>query len=80
MHAYPDFVYWRSGILVITKRMVGIALTLLGLAIAGATLAVDLVGAGKWGGLGPAQQVAIVVGAALSLIGLSLIPLGDRPA
>jgi hypothetical protein len=66
--------------LVITKRIVGIALTLLGLAMAGATMAVDLIGAGKWGGLGPAQQLAIVVGAALSLIGLSLIPLGDRPA
>ena len=66
--------------MVITKRMAGIALMLLGMAIAGATLAVDLIGAGKWGGLGPAQQLAIVVGAALSFIGLSLIPLGDRPA
>jgi hypothetical protein len=67
-------------VLAITKRMVGIALALSGLAMVGGTLAVDLVGAGKWGNLGPAQQLAIVVGAAVSLVGLSLIPLGDKPA
>ena len=66
--------------MVITKRMVGVALFLLGLAIVGGTVAVDLVGAGKWGSLGPAQQIAIVVGAVVSLVGLSLLPLGDRPA
>ena len=64
----------------ITKRLVGIALALLGLAMAGGAVAVDLVGAGKWNGLGPAQQAAIVVGAVVCLVGLSLIPLGDRPA
>jgi hypothetical protein len=79
-HTVGDSAHNRRGVLVITKRMVGIALALLGLAIAGATLAVDLIGAGKWGGLGPAQQVALVVGVALSLTGLSLIPLGDRSA
>ena len=64
----------------ITKRMVGIALALLGLAAIGGTIAVDLLNAGKWSGLGPAQQLAIAVGLTLSLVGLSLIPLGDRPA
>ena len=64
----------------ITKRMVGIALALLGLAVIGATVAVDLVGAGRWRGLGPAQKLAMAVGLAASLVGLSLIPLGDRPA
>ncbi len=63
-----------------TKRMVGIALLLLGLAIAGGTVAVDWVGAGRWGGLGPAQQLALIVGGIVALTGLSLIPLGDRPA
>ena len=60
--------------------MVGIALALLGLVVIGGTVAVDLLEAGKWGGLGPAQQLAIAVGLLLSLVGLSLIPLGDRPA
>lgn len=64
----------------ISKRIVGIALALFGLALIGGTLGVDLLGAGKWGGLGPAQQLAIVVGLVISLVGLSLIPLGDRPA
>jgi hypothetical protein len=64
----------------ITKRMVGIALSLFGLAIVGGTLGVDLIGAGKWSGLGPAQQLALVVGLGVALVGLTLIPLGNRPA
>jgi hypothetical protein len=64
----------------ITKRMVGIALVLLGIGAIGGTVAVDLLGAGKSGGLGPAQQLAVTVGFTVSLVGLSLIPLGDRPA
>ena len=64
----------------ITKRMVGLALTALGLLMAIGTVAVDWVGAGKWGGLGPAQQVALLVGRGVFVVGLSLIPLGDRPA
>ncbi len=64
----------------ITKRMVGFALILLGLLVAGGTVAVDLIGAGKWGGFGPAQQLAFSVGLGASIIGLSLIPLGNRPA
>ena len=64
----------------ITKRVVGIALVFLGLVAIGGTVAVDLLGAGKWSGLGPAQQLAATVGFIVSLIGFSLIPLGDRPA
>jgi lipopolysaccharide export LptBFGC system permease protein LptF len=60
--------------------MVGVALALLGPAIVSGTLAVDLVGAGKWDSLGPAQQLAIFVGAAAFVVGLSLLPLGNRPA
>lgn len=64
----------------ITKRMVGIVLVLLGMVIVGATIAVDVFGAGKWEGLGPAQRLAVVVGISVSLMGLTLIPLGNRPA
>jgi hypothetical protein len=60
--------------------MVGIALALLGLGAIGGTVAVDLLGAGRGSGLGPAQQLAVTVGLIVSLVGLSLIPLGDRPA
>ena len=64
----------------ITKRMVGIGLGILGLAMAGGAVAVDVVGAGKWNGLGPAQRLAIFVGLSVALVGLSLIPLGKKPA
>jgi hypothetical protein len=66
--------------ILITKRMVGLALALFGLAIVGGAAVVDLAGAGKWNGLGPAQQQAIAAGVFVILVGLSLIPLGDRPA
>jgi hypothetical protein len=64
----------------ITKRMIGITLALFGLVIIGGTLGVDLIEAGKWSGLGPAQQLAIVVGLGVAFVGITLIPLGNRPA
>jgi hypothetical protein len=60
--------------------MVGISLTLLSIFIAVAVIAVDAVGAGKWGGLGPAQMLALRAVLVVLLVGLSLVPLGDRPA
>ena len=64
----------------ITKRMVGIALALLGSAIVIGTFAVDAIGAGKWQGLGPAQKLTLAGGLTVALVGLSLIPLGNRAA
>jgi hypothetical protein len=66
--------------ILITKRMVGIALGAIGLLICVGVMAVDVIGAGKSSGLGPAQQLAIEVGLVTFLIGLSLVPLGDKPA
>jgi hypothetical protein len=60
--------------------MVGIALVLLGIAVGVGALAVDWLGAGKWDGLGPAQQLAIGAGVLIAVAGAGLIPLGDRPA
>jgi len=60
--------------------MVGIALFVLGLSMVGGAIAVDLIGAGNWGGLGPAQRLAIIIGGVVALVGTSLIPLGDRAA
>jgi hypothetical protein len=64
----------------ITKRMVGLGLVLIGLVAIVGTISVDLIDAGKWAGVGPAQQLAIVVGGVIILLGLTLIPFGDRPA
>lgn len=68
----PDFTF--------TKRQLGIILLVIGgLSFLG-ILGLDLVGGGREGGIGPAQQAALVVMAFVALIGLSLIPLGDDPA
>ena len=64
----------------ITKRKVGLALIGIGILIVGGTVAVDLIGAGQWGGFGPSQQAALIGGLLILVIGLTLLPLGDRPA
>jgi hypothetical protein len=64
----------------LTKRQLGWLCLGTGMVLAVAALAADLVGAGRFGGLGPAQQQALAWGGALILFGLSLLPLGHRPA
>ncbi|MBI5670709.1 MAG: hypothetical protein HZC41_22175 [Chloroflexi bacterium] len=43
-------------------------------------LAIDILDVGREGGIGPAQQIALGLCAVAALLGLSLIPLGNRPA
>ena len=43
-------------------------------------LAIDVLDVGRQGGIGPAQSIALLIMAAVFCVGLSLIPLGDRPA
>ncbi len=64
----------------ITKRKLGILFILAGLAGAGALLAVDLLGAGAFQGIGPAQRKGLLIAAGLVGLGLTLLPLGNRPA
>ena len=64
----------------ITKRQLGWLILLIGVVVILGSLGVDLVGAGQFTGLGPAQRQAIFGGLALTLFGLSLLPLGHRPA
>ena len=64
----------------VTKRHLGIGLSAMGLLLALGILAMDWIGAGNEAGIGPLQRLALVVAAALVLLGLSLIPLGNRPA
>ena len=64
----------------VTKRQLGWLSLGAGALVVVATLAADLVGAGRFGGLGPAQQQALAGGAVLIVFGLSLLPLGHRPA
>jgi hypothetical protein len=64
----------------ITKRLLGIGFILIGLLGIATMFIRDLVGAAQFEGIGPAQQLALVVGGVIILVGLSLLPLGDRPA
>jgi hypothetical protein len=64
----------------ITKRQLGIIFILLGLGAAAAMFVMDLLGAGQFQGIGPAQQRALLVAGLVMLVGLTLLPLGDRPA
>ena len=63
-----------------TKRQLGLLFIVLGAAAVAAVLAVDLVGAGRFQGMGPAQRAALMAAALLLVVGITLLPLGDRPA
>jgi hypothetical protein len=52
----------------------------IGVAGAVGLLAVDLVGAGQFQGIGPAQRLALGGAGLLVLLGLTLLPLSNRPA
>ena len=45
-----------------------------------ALFGIDLLGAGKFQGIGPAQKLALMGAGVIILVGVSLLPLGDRPA
>ncbi|MCC7360223.1 MAG: hypothetical protein IT317_12135 [Anaerolineales bacterium] len=64
----------------LTKRQVAWLCLLAGVGLAALTLAADLVGAGRFGGLGPAQRQALLAAGGIFVFGLSLWPLGNRPA
>lgn len=63
-----------------TKRQFGIICLLTGSLAFAAILSIDLINAGREGGIGPAQRIALIVSVIIALVGLSLIPLGDDPA
>lgn len=64
----------------LSKRQLGILLLLVGVVALAAILSIDIIDAGREGGIGPAQRIALGLATALALVGLSLIPLGDDPA
>jgi hypothetical protein len=64
----------------ITKKQLGIGFILLGIAAIIGTFVVDLLGAGQFQGVGPAQKLALAADGLVILIGVSLLPLGDKPA
>lgn len=69
-----------TGVLAITKRQLGVILIAIGLGGAVLIVAGDLLGAGRHLGLGPVQRAALVAALALAIVGVTLLPLGNRPA
>jgi hypothetical protein len=64
----------------VSKRQLGIALTIMGILGFVAIFALDFVGGGREGGIGPAQQAGLLLMVAVAIFGATLIPLGDDPA
>ena len=63
-----------------TKRQIGFVIIGLGAIGILGLFAMDLIGAGQFQGIGPAQRLAMIGLGFVILIGLTLLPLGDRPA
>lgn len=64
----------------ITKRQLGIIFMVGGIIVIVGSFAYDLIGAGQFQGIGPAQQRALVLAVLAIVAGAALWPLGDRPA
>ncbi len=64
----------------LTKRQLGLLILLAGVGLAAVIVAVNLFGLGHFNGFGPAKHLALVGAGAAVVFGLSLLPLGDRPA
>lgn len=63
-----------------TKRQLGILCLMVGILATLAILSIDIIDAGREGGIGPAQRIALGLTVSLAVLGLTLIPLGDDPA
>lgn len=64
----------------VTKRQLGLLFIVLGAGAAAGLFAMDLLDAGQFQGIGPAQRRALLAAGAAVLLGLSLLPLGNKPA
>jgi hypothetical protein len=64
----------------VTKRQLGIFVITLSLLGMLGIVAVDIAGAGQWGGFGPLQRIGIGLGILAIIVGVILVRLGNRPA
>lgn len=64
----------------ITKRQMGLLFILGGLAGIVGPLLVDVLGAGQFQGIGGTQRLVMVAALAVLVVGVTLLPLGNRPA
>ncbi|MCL4867870.1 MAG: hypothetical protein KJ063_02780 [Anaerolineae bacterium] len=64
----------------ITKRQLGLIFMISGLLGIVGLLAIDLFRVGNYGGIGPMQRLALTAAGLIVLVGLTLLPAGNRPA
>jgi hypothetical protein len=64
----------------LSKKHLGWLLLISGVLAFLGILSIDILDIGREGGIGPAQQMALVASALIAIVGLTLIPLGDTPA
>lgn len=60
-----------------TKRQLGFLLLIVGVLGFCLIFGIDLVDAGREGGVGPVQRVALLLMVSTAILGMTLIPLGD---
>jgi hypothetical protein len=64
----------------VTKRQLGLIFIALALLAIVGSFVYDFIGGGQFSGIGPAQRLALIGALLLGVVGLTLLPLGDRPA
>jgi hypothetical protein len=64
----------------VTKRQLGLIFIALALLAIVGSFVYDFIGGGQFSGIGPAQRLALIGAFLLGVVGLTLLPLGDRPA
>jgi hypothetical protein len=64
----------------LSKRVLGGLLIAIGILGFAGVYGIDLLDAGRQGGIGPVQQIALGGSVILVVIGLTLLPLGRQPA
>ena len=65
---------------VVTKRQLGIVVSVVGALAAVGILGADLADLGRWGGFGPLQRIGVGLCLLSFGVGFGLTRLGDRPA
>jgi hypothetical protein len=63
-----------------TKKQLGMLIIALGVTAIVGLFLLDVVRAGQYAGIGPAQKQAMLLAGLGILVGLTLLPLGDDPA
>ena len=63
-----------------TTRQLGLLFIVLGVAAVAGIFGIDALGAGRFQGVGPVQRAALAAAVLAIVVGVTLLPLGDRPA